>query len=106
LGLVLLLGHVPVLNDARAADRGEPGWDMIAGAGGFGDVDEDRRHEVMEAVPAREYAQALWRRLGLPLVRPSDNDGEHEEDDRRQARARNHDGSEVCRVLHMLPDLL
>ena len=50
LGLVLLLRHVPMLDDARAADHGRADGLMVLDAGGLGHLGEDAINESVKAV--------------------------------------------------------
>ena len=63
LGFVLFVGDVPVLNHARAADRGEADLNVPGNLGLLGEVREDAGDPHMKAVPAREDTLALGDRL-------------------------------------------
>ncbi len=49
-GLVLLFRHVPVLNDARAADRRQADGLMVLDAGGFSHLADEAIHKNVKAV--------------------------------------------------------
>src|SRR5437016_1954451 len=70
LGLVHLLRHVPVLDDARAADRRQADGLVTLDAGPPGHVRQDEGREEVKTVRAREDALPLADRFGLLVAFP------------------------------------